>query len=651
MNKTFTILAVLAIHSICSTAQSIDSLTSPRVWLKADKSILNSNTWTDVGIFKNNAFAASTSETPQLTGIINYNKAIVFDGLDDYFKIPYSLEGLADFSILAVYQSTDTTERGIWGSEQSTSRNVLLTTRKAIGPDTIPDVYGKTEKITVLNSVLQNWEQGNATSTNSFFALGSAGKAKKYKPYKGSFAELIIFDKSLTFLERVQYETYLAIKYGTGLHGGNFVSSGEKVLWRIDENKTYYHNISGLGRDDYFGLYQKQTGSAYDSGLLVMSAGVLSNSNIENKAVISNQDFLIWGDNSLSMRSVKGKGIDSVLSFIQRKWLVTVNGNTAKTIPVEVYVDASKFPANALGYWLVIDRSGQGNFSVDNIEYVKPDGISNGKIVYKNVVWDKDGSGKDNFGFAQAQDLFAVVRTIKNPSCADKAAGKITIEVISGKSPYQFSLSNPEAKINRDWKNKELTTDQKELVAGNYTLQLSDDTDDKVTRKFSLAEPDALYITLGADQKLVDGNAITLDISEQIPDSIAVDIRWENNFGFNSTEKKVTVSESGIYRVFVTKEKDGCVFSDEVIISGTEQRIAVFPSLLKSNDNFNISISLEEPGSVTVRTMNSAGVPISTMVGSSSSEYQFISTVKDSGMYLVIIQTPKGIETRKIVSY
>jgi hypothetical protein len=635
------LLCILPLHA------QTDSISSPRVWLRSDKSVLTPTKWTDVGFFKSDAVAGAAKEAPALTGSINFNKALVFDGLDDYFKIPVSLEGLPDLAILAVFQSADTTERGVWGTEQSVSRNILLTTRKAIGPDTIADAYGKNEHVTILNSVLQSWENATTVSSTAFLALGSAGKTKGFKPFKGSFAELIVFNRSITFLQRLQYETYLAIKYGTGLRGGNFISSNKTVLWRVEENKTYGRNIAGIGRDDYFNLYQKQSGSAYDSGLVVMSAATLEKTNEENSGKLEDQDFIVWGDNGLPLTARRGTGPDSVLSMTQRKWLVTVTGSRK---PAEVYIDAAKLPKNALGYWLVIDRSGQGNFSVDNLEYISPDRVSNGKIIYKNVVWDSDGSGKDNFSFAQTLTLFAVVRRLSNPSCTNETAGKIKIEIVSGKGPFQYSLNNEQAKISRDWKHAEKTTEQKELVAGKYSLLVEDANDEHIDRRFTMIMPDALTINLGPDQRLATSKDIILDVSAQVPDSIPVSYHWENNFGFSSNEQKIKVTEAGIYRVFVTKKKDGCIFTDDTAVSGSEsQRVAVYPSIVSSNENYNISVSLDEPGNVLVKVFNTRGVQVHQVQGAGQSEFQFISSLKDSGMYMVVIQTPKGIETRKIV--
>jgi hypothetical protein len=633
-----------------AVAQAPDSVRGPRVWLSADRSAWSGGKWADVSPFGHDAVAGSPSAAPSSGATINFNPSLVFDGIDDYLKIPFSLDGLAELSILSVFQSADTTERGVWGAEGS-ARKVLLTTRRARGPDSLTDVYGKSENLVVLNSVVQNWDDAGVSSAAGSMALGSAGKALSYKPFKGSLAELIVFNHGLTFLERVQYETYLAIKYGTGLRGGNFVSSGEKVLWHEEKNAAYGRNIAGIGRDDFFRLYQKQSGSAYDSGLLVISAGSLARSNKENTAVINNQDFILWGDNGQPLSTKPGEGPDSLLSIVQRKWLLTATGTTAKKLATELYVDVNKLPAEPMSYWLVIDRSGRGNFSADNLEYVLPDRVTNGKIVYKNVVWDTDGSGKDNFGFARARKLFAVVRTLTLPSCTDATAGKVRIEVIAGEPSYNFRLTQDAGKLGaREWKQKAEAIEQKDLVGGVYTLSLEDGNDESLMRHFKLDVPDALTITLGSDREFSQTEPIVLDVSSQVPDSIKVSYRWENSFGFSSSDRSIKVIEPAVYRVFVTKEKDGCVFTDDVAVTGAEkQTIAVYPTILQSNEDYNVSVSMQEVGAVTVKVYNAKGIVMDEMAGADNSEYQFITRIKDSGIYLVVVQTPKGMETHKII--
>jgi hypothetical protein len=633
-------------------AQNADSLTGPKVWLKADLSTMSSTTWTDLSFFGHHATGASAATVPSTYSRINFNKALVFDGIDDYLKIPFSIEPSPELSILAVFQSADTTERGIWGAEQSPSRAALLTTRQAIGPDTISDGYGKFEKRVVLNTVVQNWENTTASASSGFMALGSAGQTRPFKSFQGSLAELIVFDRALSFLERVQYETYLALKYGTGLNGGNFVSSQEKVLWRVSENAGYGKNIAGIGRDDFFKLNQKQSGSAYDSSLLVISAGPIATNNETNTSAFADQDFIIWGDNGLARITHVGTGEDSLLAVLDRKWLVTVNGNTAPSISTHLYIDQQKLPAESLGYWLVIDRSGTGNFSIDNLEYISPDRVADGKVIYKDVRWDVDGSGKDNFTFARAKDLFAVVRKVDDPLCTNLAAGKVEIEVIKGDAPFQYTLANEDGTISRSWTENAAVRIQEDLTPGAYTLTLQDGSQETLMRKFSLRVPDHLDIDLGPDQQLDINAPLQLDVTAQVPDTMDVKYRWENSFGFSSTEERITVTESGIYRVYVYRPSDGCTFSDDIAITGAEQqRISVYPTIIQSNDAFNVGVSLEKAASVGVKVFNARGIMMETMEGKNQSEYQFITTVKDPGVYMIVIQTPQGVETRKVIAY
>ncbi|HEU5145575.1 MAG TPA: T9SS type A sorting domain-containing protein, partial [Chryseosolibacter sp.] len=103
---------------------------------------------------------------------------------------------------------------------------------------------------------------------------------------------------------------------------------------------------------------------------------------------------------------------------------------------------------------------------------------------------------------------------------------------------------------------------------------------------------------------------------------------------------------------FATKEKDGCVFTDDVAITGAKtQTVAVYPTVLASNENYNISISMEEPAGVLVKVYNAKGIIVDEMNGTDNSEYQFITRLRDSGVFLVVIQTPQGMETHKVIVY
>jgi hypothetical protein len=647
--KKLSTLVFLLFCFIGVQAQFFDSQSSPRLWLRADRSVLSATGWTDVSTNNLNATGLS-GECPTSGALINFNKAVFFDGVNDYLKVPVNLEGLSQLTVLSVFQSSDTTERGVWGTESFLSRNIMLTTRHATGPDTITDNYGRNEHQAILNTIAQSWESTTNRSANAYLALGGAGKTRGYKPFKGGVAELMVFTRSLGFLERLQIETYLALKYGASMNGRNYISSNKKVLWRANENAVYAHRVAGIGRDDAFQLYQKQAQSAYDSAFLTISVGTLAASNDENKSIINDSDFLLWGDNNASRATKPGEGKDSVLSIMQRKWLLTASGNTSNQLVTELQVDVSKLPNTALGHWLVVDRSGQGDFSVDNLEYILPDRITaDGKAIYRTQ-WDTDRSGKDSFSFARARNLFAVVHKLNDPLCTNVTAGRVRIDMIAGAAPYNYTLTGTDNKISHEGKITGTFMEQKELVKGAYTLTVQDGGGDKFTRKFNMVMPDALYINLGEDQKLARSGEIVLDVKPQVPDTIIASYEWESNFGFSSIASKVTITESGIYKVTVTKQADGCAFSDEVVISGDgEQKFVVFPTVVNREELYNVSVSLPEAGSVSVHVYDLKGTVHQAWKGENSAGYYFKATLSNPGMYLVFLRTPHGTESRKVI--
>ncbi|HEY0651752.1 MAG TPA: T9SS type A sorting domain-containing protein [Chryseosolibacter sp.] len=246
--------------------------------------------------------------------------------------------------------------------------------------------------------------------------------------------------------------------------------------------------------------------------------------------------------------------------------------------------------------------------------------------------------------------MLAVVRKLNDPSCTNETAGRVRIEVIAGKAPFRYTMKSNEAAISREWKQSTLMIEHAELGKGDYVLTLKDGANETLERKFKLTMPDALTITLGPDQKYSVAEPIVLNVSSQVPTNVPVTYRWENSFGFSSAAKSITVTEPAVYKVYVTKESDGCVFTDDIAITGaSEQRLAVFPTLVRAEDTFSVGISLERPAAVAVQVMTSSGLLLERSNGTGNSEYQFTYIAKNPGLYLVVIQTPAGIETRKVV--
>ncbi|MBO9583457.1 MAG: T9SS type A sorting domain-containing protein [Flavobacterium sp.] len=118
---------------------------------------------------------------------------------------------------------------------------------------------------------------------------------------------------------------------------------------------------------------------------------------------------------------------------------------------VELSFDASRaaeFANNTDRSFLIIDRSGTGEFAVENVEYYPVSDIDNTrkKIIFNNVIWDTDGNGKDvfSFGYKDATVKLIALEEGVAPTCKDEVLqqnGKIKIEVKEGLPGYKYTLT------------------------------------------------------------------------------------------------------------------------------------------------------------------------------------------------------------------
>lgn len=193
----------------------------------------------------------------------------------------------------------------------------------------------------------------------------------------------------------------LALKYGITLKAGqNYISSNDEIIWDAINDDNFSNNIAGIGRDDKLNLYQKQSTSANKPNFLTIAVDEVKQTNEQNLGTISDQYFMLWGDNNKTMTESEFSSVDGI-AVMERKWLMKVSGNKADDILTQVKVDASAFNKDSISsYLLVIDESGLFNFNYRNSRFVQPSSITKeGIITYDSVQWDIDGSGKDAFSF------------------------------------------------------------------------------------------------------------------------------------------------------------------------------------------------------------------------------------------------------------
>jgi len=627
----------------------MDSTDMPVLWLRADSGASGGATWKD---FTGHGYDGTfLGMGPRKTVALNYNPALWFNGTDDSVRILYNPDSLSEMTYMAVFVPADEAEEAVWGTGAALLRNTLISTRRVYGPDSTADTLVTSPHAATLATVLQTWQRGDsiAPSPSAYLVVGRSGALPSFK---GMLAELLVFDRSLDVLTQVQYETYLAIKYGIPLTKGNYVSAGQTVLWDANKNKEYSSRIAGLGRENYFALQQRQAVSAVDAdSVLVLSRGDLRPTNAANTDSMKSGSYLVWGDNNKAL-SVK-QTPDGQLQLLNRGWLMAANGVDSISGVTTVRLNKKNFPASANGYWLVLNTGGYAGFPVDSLTYYLPDSVAGDSLVYyRHVRWDPDHSGKDLFGFAQGASLLLKLHVLDSPTCENPSLGRAMLQAIGGQGPYAYRVMNAGGDLLASGMITDPTAGAPvgNLGMGSYTILLNDAKGNQSLRRLTMSVPQAEALTFGmaASQVLPVAGSLLLDASANIPSGAAQSYQWTGSNGFSSTSPSISVSEPGTYSVAVTSVA-GCVFRDTVTVSGDAgQRIGVYPSP-SVDGNFTVSVSLPEAGPISVGIYDLNGNKVQEMAGNRNSEYRLPGHLTTPGVYMIMVKTPHGVESRKLM--
>lgn len=117
------------------------------------------------------------------------------------------------------------------------------------------------------------------------------------------------------------------------------------------------------------------------------------------------------------------------------------NGNQLELGYINQYNSIYDYKENT---YLIIDRSGSGDFLEENLEYYKTSGYDKRreKLLFNNIYWDIDGSGTDAFSFGCVDCLHAEVTTT-NATMGDSVSnndGSINIKIKAGMPAYYYNL-------------------------------------------------------------------------------------------------------------------------------------------------------------------------------------------------------------------
>ncbi|CAM3431292.1 hypothetical protein FLLO111716_09885 [Flavobacterium longum] len=482
----------------------------------------------------------------------------------------------------------------------------------------------------VVNSVPSR-KKGNLV----FEDLLTAGEEGKTK-----LLELIYIPKMLEPLQRGIIESYLSIAYGISKEPGeNYYDSEGRKLWEAKDNSNFSFRVTGVGRDDALGLYQKQSCNSENDGVS-LAVGQLAASNYENTSSIGNKDYLIWSDNngSVKLDQVQGQAVG-----MKRCWKISPGQQSFRT---QLIVRQDKISLHSPSQpsqfaWLVIDTL--GNTTPDYRHAIYKKGRYDGKaVIFDDVTWSRPAT----FTFINAPDFF-VEKELEQPACGADGKGRLKLFFRGGNQPFKVLITGDNITRNLHFNEKNGTVE--DLPAGSYVVESVDASGRRVQDQFTIAMSPATNVILADKWYLEDSDVSIFPI---ISSDEPVSCSWSFNNSIVSNERELNATLPGNYTLIV-KDLSGCErdYHTTVLKANplAKDNWQISPNPVLASTPFQIKFSLQEKSAVGISIIDINGRVIKSVNLGVISQYNYSDSLPTSGTYLIKVIRNGEPQYRKLI--
>jgi len=557
-------------------------------------------------------------------------------------------------TVFAVHHPADTlTEKVVWSIASGDDRPIVLTTHRLADLREIRylNFLGSEKALPGIRTYYQRRAPEEESTTFTSSALLPAARPGRpqlpVEPYRGLLPEFIVYDRVLSPRERLQVESYLALKYGLTLSGeADYLNSQREVGWERRRQGAFAHRLAGIGRDDQAGLLQKQSTSRYEPGLLTIAAGRPGPSNAANRTELPDRSFMICADDGGAWQLEEAAFGQP--RRVRRTWRITATGTFP---PATLQVDLGRFAlerANNQTYWLLVDRSGTGKFELGQVDYYPASSIAGRELAsFYDIQWDADNSGSDCFtlGIGPA---FSGLAWQEAPTCTPAAPGRLFIGAVGGQAPYRFRLDGPESMVH--WQSDDGALRQfDQLPPGAYQLTVREAGGGLFRDSLFLQAADAPAISLAAEYTLPPDQLLQLDATT--PGDVLTQYTWTGPTGRRHEGPDLSIDRPGLYQL--RAEQQGCVAQHAVSVRAGPisifREIALYPNPVKRGRSFQAAVHLTEASELEFSIFDVAGRRVRQRA-LPSEQYHFVGeTLSDPGVYLIRLRGDTHTETRSLV--
>ena len=154
-----------------------------------------------------------------------------------------------------------------------------------------------------------------------------------------------------------------------------------------------------------------------------------------------------------------------------------------------------------------------------------------------------------------------VNKTINNASCFGNCNGSIQVQISGGSGNYTINWNNLPSASGFSLNN---------LCKGNYSATITDTSANcSIPMSFSIDQPNALTLDLGADKTICAGQKTTINGKINIPNCT---YSWTNNSGFTANTAEIEATAAGNYILTITTPEN-CTISDSILVTKLSESI------------------------------------------------------------------------------
>lgn len=399
--------------------------------------------------------------------------------------IPAS-QGTAFTLFMVSQMSQPANEQVLWSWQQENQAPLLCTNERVADLQRLEYLNLSNSSTVVSLHTYQQTAQKATITIPAYLRIGQLPPdlSVPVKKWSGALAELLFFPRVLAPQQQRQVESYLALKYGLTLgdqeQGKDYLNRNGQIIWNAEKNKAFHHRIFGLGTDLASSWQQTISTSSLAADLVTVRVAPAAAYNGQtDRSGLPDQSYCIIGDNDAPLLWQE-RPLPTTTEKLTRNWLVQLSGEVSNQ-EMSLAIDLGRWLGDgflATDYQLLIDRSGQGDFSETATEYFPLAHLSDGRFGhFTGIHWDTDGSGSDVFSLVRTSsntdEQSAALRVYPNPM--GKATRWQWQLRLTTPSTLAAQLTNAQGQV--IWRRTYLTADyfaanEAALPVGIYVLHL-----------------------------------------------------------------------------------------------------------------------------------------------------------------------------------